>query len=209
MLSLHTIAASALALFSVVNAAPAGLDDVPDVSKYAIVPISWDLPVKLDDPSAGNVTVTGTIQEAIAQMEASYPGWNSTFQSKLQDPSSDPSLGLAASGDPDDHTDCKPKQWKYAGVLSISWGVEYLRELTGTAKNGPGPGECGRVSCSWQSAIWWCNDNDVSKELQWSQIADGAAYINKNCNVEASYVKGQAFYKDKWNVIVRYDNDNC
>ncbi|KAK4175092.1 hypothetical protein QBC36DRAFT_190692, partial [Triangularia setosa] len=37
-------------------------------------------------------------------------------------------------------------------------GVDYLRGLSGTAKNGPGPAECGRVSCSDYSAIYWCND---------------------------------------------------
>jgi len=41
---------------------------------------------------------------------------------------------------------------------TIQDGIDYLRGVPGTATNGPGPGNCGRVSCSWDSAIWWCND---------------------------------------------------
>ncbi|KAK4179556.1 hypothetical protein QBC36DRAFT_179820 [Triangularia setosa] len=208
MLSIPTFVAGVLALASVAYSAPASRADQPDVSSYAIVPISWNLPVKADDPSGATVTVTGTIQEAIAQMEASYPGWNATFQAHLPPP---PTIGgfnsisAAALEDPESYI-CKVNQWKEAGQLSIVWGIEYLRGLTGSAKNGPGPGECGRVSCSWGSAIWWCNDNDTEKEVEWSQIADGAVYISQKCSRDSQYVKGQAFYKDRWNVIIRGDD---
>jgi hypothetical protein len=36
--------------------------------------------------------------------------------------------------------------------------VRYLRRVQGRPRNGPRPGNCGRVSCSYKSAIWWCND---------------------------------------------------
>ncbi|KAK0739492.1 hypothetical protein B0T21DRAFT_436378 [Apiosordaria backusii] len=206
MLSIPIFLASVLALVSVVYGAPTSLDDHPDVSSYGIVPISWDLPIKADDPNGATVTVTGTIQEAIVKMEASYPGWNATFQARVPPPSTDAAslISAAAAEDPESYN-CKVK-WDEAGQLSILWGVEYLRTLTGTAKNGPGPGNCGRVSCSWNSAIWWCNDNDQDKELQWSQIADGAAFLNRECARDSQYVKGQAFYKENWNVIVRRDS---
>lgn len=51
--------------------------------------------------------------------------------------------------------------------------------------------------------------NDTEKEVGWNDIADGTLYILQKCSRDAQYVKGQAFYKDKWNVIVRYDNDSC
>lgn len=37
-------------------------------------------------------------------------------------------------------------------------GIAYLKSVTGTPVNGPGPGTCNRVSCSYNSAIYWCND---------------------------------------------------
>lgn len=47
---------------------------------------------------------------------------------------------------------------KGADIGAIRVGVHYLRGLNGRPANGPGPGNCGRVSCSYNSAIWWCND---------------------------------------------------
>ncbi|KAK7947905.1 uncharacterized protein PG986_008791 [Apiospora aurea] len=37
-------------------------------------------------------------------------------------------------------------------------GIAYLRRVPGSPSAGPGPGNCGRVSCSNDCAIWWCND---------------------------------------------------
>jgi hypothetical protein len=36
--------------------------------------------------------------------------------------------------------------------------IEYLYGVAGVPKNGPGPGNCGRVSCSWDTEVLWCND---------------------------------------------------
>lgn len=43
----------------------------------------------------------------------------------------------------------------------IQEGISHLRGVNGKPRNGPGPGNCGRVSCSYNSAIWWCNDVSV------------------------------------------------
>jgi len=48
--------------------------------------------------------------------------------------------------------------WPVAGGNAIQDGINYLRRLSGRPSNGPGPGACGRVSCSYNSAIYWCND---------------------------------------------------
>ena len=50
-----------------------------------------------------------------------------------------------------------------ANLRAIDMGIDYLNSLSGVPGNGvPGedaaPKNCGRVSCSWGSAIWWCND---------------------------------------------------
>ena len=37
-------------------------------------------------------------------------------------------------------------------------GAIYLARLDGQPHAGPGPGECSRVSCEWNSGITWCND---------------------------------------------------
>jgi len=67
-----------------------------------------------------------------------------------------PELGLA--------TDCLPLRYGWANSEVIFLGVYHLAKLDPWTEshtipaNGPGPGACGRVSCSWNSAIYWCND---------------------------------------------------
>lgn len=45
----------------------------------------------------------------------------------------------------------------------VKRGISYLHGVPGKPRNGPGPGNCGRVSCGYSAAIWWCND--VSSNL--------------------------------------------
>ncbi|KAM7208274.1 hypothetical protein V8F20_001252 [Naviculisporaceae sp. PSN 640] len=109
-------------------------------------------------------------------------------------------------------------RWSWCEASHIREGIRYLRTVRGQPSNGPGPGNCGRVSCSWKAAIWWCNDNEDTKTIgDFRDIADGAAHIDNHCS-ELAYrpgglpvivESGQVFYKDKWNVIVRHDDDDC
>jgi len=48
--------------------------------------------------------------------------------------------------------------WALARSLRIYQGTLYLDGLKDTPTMAPGPRECARVSCSWDSAIWWCSD---------------------------------------------------
>lgn len=155
-----------------VSSAPSpSTDEAPNgIAGYNIVDVSWELPVKLDDPTSEIVTVTGTIEEAIAQMEAAYPGWNETFQAGIPTdpmPTGD-DTSFVSAGTADEQPESINCKVDYDGArTSKIWdGICYLRRLnTDPPKNGPGPGNCGRVSCSWKSAIYWCND--VSSPWLW------------------------------------------
>ncbi|KAK0735738.1 hypothetical protein B0T21DRAFT_412337 [Apiosordaria backusii] len=185
-LSIITFATSALALFGVAHA--------------SIVDVTWDLPINPADDKSATVSVTGTIEQAIAKMEADYPGWNATFMA--QDPASD-GTGITKHADPVKYN-CNVPGDADARRVPIGIGISYLRRVPGTAKNGPGPENCGRVSCSWNAAIIWCNNNNFEKELQWGQIADGAAYVVDQCSERGhDWVKGHADYADGWYVVVR------
>lgn len=56
-------------------------------------------------------------------------------------------------------------RWVQCSLTQILDGYRYLWKLKGKPTNGPGPGNCGRVSCSYDSAIWWCNDVSNSSFL--------------------------------------------
>jgi hypothetical protein len=47
------------------------------------------------------------------------------------------------------------QDWNFAGAIAIDEGIEYLNGLGATFNQGRG---CGRVSCSYNSAIYICAD---------------------------------------------------
>ncbi|KAK0744669.1 hypothetical protein B0T21DRAFT_407751 [Apiosordaria backusii] len=207
MFSIVTLIPSLLVLSGLVHAAPPVLGQaLDDVDDFTIVDLSWDLPINPNNPDGAKSTVTGTIEQAIAKMEAAYPGWNATFRATLP-----ADINATRTALDDVEIDCKIKT-DMANILAIKWGIHYLRGVTGKAKNGPGPKNCGRVSCSWDSAIYWCNEDTISKELDWEQIADGAQTVLDNC-AGVMKVKGQVSYKkDKWSTVVRFpkgSEGNC
>ncbi|KAK4202035.1 hypothetical protein QBC40DRAFT_322577 [Triangularia verruculosa] len=207
MLSTTTFLAGLLALSGMVFSAPAALDQTGGaigIEGYTIVPIEFELPVKPDDPNGEKVILHGTIQEVIAKMEASYPGWNQSFLSTPVLAPSDDNLEQPSS------FNCNIGFGEPVSNYRLDQGIVYLTHLSGTAKNGPGPGNCGRVSCSYGSAIYWCNEDSVEKELQWLQIADGAHQVVVKCQVQDDKgvwkTKGQANYNTHWNVVDRRDD---
>lgn len=44
--------------------------------------------------------------------------------------------------------------WSVASVFYLNERVGYFRRISGRPYEGLGPGNCGRVSCSWNAAIW-------------------------------------------------------
>ncbi|KAK0747638.1 hypothetical protein B0T21DRAFT_354791, partial [Apiosordaria backusii] len=93
-----------------------------------------------------------------------------------------------------------------AEITNIRKGADYLYHLPDKARIGPGPNHCDRVSCSWNSGIFLCNNNPSTKEMEWKQIADAAELLLDKCG-DDGVVKGQVDFKDNWNVVVR--NDPC
>ncbi|KAK4199256.1 hypothetical protein QBC40DRAFT_203085, partial [Triangularia verruculosa] len=213
MWSIPTLLASFLAFSKAVYSSPTPANDL--LAGYRIVPMQWDFPIDLTAPDSTTVTVNGTIQEAIAQMEASYPGWNATYHARLMEnsllaPTRTSPMNAVLTETPYTFS-CKTDSNLMPETSDIAVGIAYLRRQPGTAKNGPGPNECGRVSCSYDAAILWCNDNTYEKEVQWNAIADGAQFVCDKCRVkkgtdattEEWYVNGQASFGDKWRVVVQ------
>jgi hypothetical protein len=55
-------------------------------------------------------------------------------------------------------TECERWRTEPARCIALFEGVQHLVKVPGKPHNGPGPGNCGRVSCSWGAAMFWCND---------------------------------------------------
>ena len=117
------------------------------------------------------IKVNGTIQEVTRELRRQNPDWDTHYPANITNES--PSLNkrnFEVSGaicwDP----------WPTCSLKRIREGIAYLRRVRGLPTLGPGHGKCTRVSCSYESAIWWCND--VSLNFFTSEIR---SYIDKDC----------------------------
>ncbi|KAL2819135.1 hypothetical protein BJX63DRAFT_28448 [Aspergillus granulosus] len=82
-------------------------------------------------------------------------------------------------------------------------GIEYLRGVGGTPKQAPK--SCGRVSCSYWTAIYWCNNNDETHYLRsFDTIADGAQFLLDKCGGDGSPF-GEVYTDNNWGVRVVSD----
>lgn len=97
--------------------------------------------------------LNGTIQEVVAQAVEINPSYKLSSAKRAVDTSAIEARSLTKR-----NIICG--NWPLADKGRILEGINYLNHLPASDRptNGPGPGNCGRVSCSYNSAIWWCND---------------------------------------------------
>ncbi|KAG8422833.1 hypothetical protein J3459_010014 [Metarhizium acridum] len=187
------IFSSLLLALSLPLQATAGLAEAP-IPGYDAVDLTWEVEV-----FPGHFeNLTGTVARVHDAARAMNPEWKPRAVSGAAKRSplfnwSQVICGTGALG------------WHPCKVRRIEEGIEYLRGLAGVPRNGPGPETCGRVSCSYQAAIWWCNNALGS----WDDVADSAQLMVWKCSTGRGYadkyMTGQAFSTDNWNVIVRQD----
>ncbi|TDZ19976.1 hypothetical protein Cob_v006955 [Colletotrichum orbiculare MAFF 240422] len=178
------------------------------LENYQIVDMQWELQAF---PSGPFVLLNGTIEEAHQQLLAINPNYDAQFPAVFSDHNATENLPVLDSRMASFSRHHCPPPGSYCSPMRIREGIEYLYRVSGRPRHMPGPATCSRVSCSWNSAIYWCNDNTHDIELSsFGEIADGAQYVADHCTftVGKSYqcVSGQAFHHDNWNVLVRKDN---
>ncbi|KAM7211086.1 hypothetical protein V8F06_013527 [Rhypophila decipiens] len=175
--------------------------DAP-IPGYNVVDLVWSI------DAFGN----GTIVNITGPVEKVYDELNRINATSLLEARSNIDT-MARSQDLSQEVHCKVP-WETASVVRIRQGINYLRGVPGKPANSPGPGSCGRVSCSFTSAIWWCNDNTFVKTLDsFGQIGDCAEQISSTCTANqhppSNQISGQNFMDGNWNCIVRRDDDKC
>ncbi|KAI1202352.1 hypothetical protein F5X97DRAFT_319507 [Nemania serpens] len=130
------------------------------------------------------VSITGTdLQHIEAQIREIKPDFSWAGPRTLEvEPWESPAQGANDDDDDEDHILCD-MTWdpSFASVFHIRQGVAYLRKIHGDCTNGPGPGNCSRVSCSYRSGIWFCNDNPHSISVPCSAFGDRAWDIVEKC----------------------------
>ena len=124
----------------------------------SIEPIVWEVPVF---PGGENATIAGTVEEVHAELMRRNPQWDDDFPLEVAASDDLATGGLERRNDfRGTPIVCGPGTFRRgkASTYEINRGITHLRGVSGRPSRGPGPGNCGRVSCSWNSAIWWCND---------------------------------------------------
>ncbi|KAG6110995.1 hypothetical protein E4U13_005118 [Claviceps humidiphila] len=186
---------------------------IPESITDLFVP-SWN--VAIEPGQEVEIVVNGTVQQVDAYMEANYPGWSAkwaNFTSKSAPAKRAPSTRPVSS---------RPELMKVKSIMceaplpacltgAILGGIDYLRKIRKGRhpRNGPGPRNCGKVSCSDNSAIFWCNDTDQPKILDsFSDIALGAEIVAYQCGMNGydTTVSGQVFLFGDYSVIVGQSN---
>ncbi|KAK3502037.1 hypothetical protein B0T13DRAFT_465264 [Neurospora crassa] len=121
---------------------------------YGIEELTWELQTAPGGPA---VNVTGTIEQAFKHMKTINPGFISDFGFDQPVNVSSLSMPVELRGYTINHITCDVVfEWAY--LVEIQTGMFYPNNIPGKPTNGPGPGNCGRVSCSYDAAIYWCND---------------------------------------------------
>lgn len=105
------------------------------------------------------VTMNGTVQQIYQQILEINPEYESEFGPVWNATAPTPDeiwRANFAAERRETWSDCG--HWDPARAEAIWEGINHLNHVSGRPLSRPGPGVCGRVSCSYDSAIWWCND---------------------------------------------------
>lgn len=132
----------------------------PPLPGYGVQDMQWEMPVSLDGQTA---TLYGTIQQVYQQLLKINPQYETEFGSvkKRSVPIFEKNRDSPETFKRDDAlTACG--HFGPAKTAAIWDGIGYLGSVEGSPGEGPGPGVCGQVSRSENSAIWWCNDVSCS-----------------------------------------------
>ncbi|KAH7329295.1 hypothetical protein B0I35DRAFT_466520 [Stachybotrys elegans] len=178
-------------LVAVAPALPASFLD------YGVEDIQWEVQAF---PGGPLLNLTGTVEQAHDELVRLNPNFTDDFPFQ-------PENSLQARTDFGGSSyNCNTNVWGLASKHEIENGISYLWHWKQCDI-----GNCGRVSCSGDAAIWWCNDARETKTLaSFGSIADGAQFIVDRCTVQrgqwTTVASGQEFHQSSWNVIARQDS---
>ncbi|KAK1526597.1 hypothetical protein CPAR01_13125 [Colletotrichum paranaense] len=188
--AMFTVSASALPNLNQVSELQAPIDG------YDIVVPQWEVQAA---PGGAKLILSGTVEQVLAELQVINSNYAEDFDLDFELPSP----AVHKRNDFDSAAFACNVTKAMADQSIIAKGSKYLRGVKGKPHHPPGPNTCARVSCSWKSAIWWCNHAQTPRELDsFGVIADGTDHIIQVCKINGEWIDGQTWHKDKWSVIV-------
>ncbi|KAL4967905.1 uncharacterized protein BDV14DRAFT_197548 [Aspergillus stella-maris] len=169
---------------------------------------TWKVQVHPDGPL---LTLTGTIEKVHAQLREINPNYDEDWKDvpesdDFADFSPSTELHVLKSYNGPKALSCSKALESTANRKRIGEGIDYLRKHKGQVTVTTYPTyRCSRVSCSYKSAIVWCNESKVDLTLGSTKpIADAAFYVLNNCNhPNKDQVKGHVVYPGAWRTILQ------
>jgi hypothetical protein len=131
---------------------------------YELFTPSWEVQVI---PGGELITLNGTIEEVHAELLHLNSNWDEDFPEEPEAEDTNESTDLVErdfDSPLDKRTDFTNSKYNCFGPyglaksIAINQGITYLRKVKGNPRASAGPSRCGRVSCSYNSGIYWCND---------------------------------------------------
>ncbi|KAJ4313268.1 hypothetical protein N0V84_009496 [Fusarium piperis] len=162
------------------------------IEGYDIVPLKWT--GKLDNRGE-DVTLEGTVEEITSKVKKTNPDFGLEIRPEKRAEFGKVNCGWGGSGK--------------ASGLAIGDGIKYLNGFgDGYCGLDDGPYKCARISCSYNSAIWLCNDNDTPLRVRCGDLEPFIRKIVDDCytwGFGEPMVQGQIFTNENWNVILGKD----
>ncbi|RYP74133.1 hypothetical protein DL771_003191 [Monosporascus sp. 5C6A] len=129
------------------------------------------------------LVINGTVEHVMAQVE----GMGFSIK-PLDDVAFDAKMTAieARRGETEPPTDNRTLSCRVGGGGPVqreylTEGVGYLAALGDGLRCSNLPKTCGRISCSWSSGIWWCNETDIDQ--------DNDHMVEYKCNLFAVYAR--------------------
>ncbi|PVH87621.1 hypothetical protein DL98DRAFT_581630 [Cadophora sp. DSE1049] len=174
------IATALLAGIAVSSPADSSVLRASPFEGYSIEPLAYSGTI-----NGVQVNATGSIEEIMKELSAKDPDFVAKIEAEATDLVTRAKTWqecLPIPGKPD---------LREADTEAISKGIKYLRRIGGTC--GVGVRTCARVSCSWDSAIFLCNDNSVHIHVSSNLLADYTQDLVNACDKYVSRYRGHAF----------------
>lgn len=159
--------AALLSLNGLVSSTPTPHHDAPPQASSALeAPIpgykvfvpEWEAQAH---PHGEKMRINGTAEEVLLKLRSINPDYDRHFGLDQPDDEVDEGGVQKRQGTNVQFARVICNNFPKADATRVAQGVAYLRRVRGQPENSPGPETCGRVSCSYNTAIWWCNDVSV------------------------------------------------
>ncbi|KAH8666596.1 hypothetical protein BX600DRAFT_511517 [Xylariales sp. PMI_506] len=166
---------------------------------YGLVPMTWAGPAQPGEP---NVTLTGSVEE-ISQKIHSIDATSKDEQDFDQ-------VAFAPSKRSKNGITCGVGGSGSVDLDYLNQGIAYLAGRPGLCIVNGGSGQCSRVSCAYNTAIWMCNNESSEQKLPCAEVATYVEDIRSECLMgNLKFLRVRGMETDSNGFYISVGADSC